>query len=64
VVTASGGGDWMVIEKVSPSVARVSSLTWMVNVNAPSVLGGADDQSRLDVKVDSFVPSGGCRGQP
>jgi hypothetical protein len=58
VVTTSGGGGWMVIEKVSVSVARISSLTWIVNVNVPSVLGVPKISPVLDAKSNSFVPSG------
>ena len=48
----------MVIEKVSVSVARVSSLTWIVNVYVPSVLGVPKISPVLDAKSNSFVPSG------
>ena len=44
--------------RVSVSIARVSSLTWIVNVYVPSVFGVPKINPVLDAKSNSFVPSG------
>ena len=44
--------------KVSVSVARVSSLTWTVNVKLPAVVGTPLIRPELPAKSNSLVPEG------
>jgi hypothetical protein len=56
IVGASGGR--IAIVKVSVSVARVSSLTWTVNVKLPAVVGTPLMSPVPPAKSNSFVPEG------
>ena len=52
------GPQVMLIVNVSVSVARVSSLTWTVNVKLPAVFGTPLTSPVLPAKSNSFVPVG------